>query len=136
MKALVLLCIWLWPLSAGAVEQLVIGRGGISFQIAKEESNRLSVAADSLWIWQAQEGENIAPLVLERGGRIFAIVWRADAQGQLYPALPRAVDIANMIDGDDDADVRFEGSSYHYDTPTANEVGSVAGFADDNDDGL
>ena len=56
MKALVLLCIWLWPLSAGAVEQLVIGRGGISFQIAKEESNRLSVAADSLWIWQAQEG--------------------------------------------------------------------------------
>jgi hypothetical protein len=102
MKALVLLCIWLWPLSAGAVEQLVIGRGGISFQIAKEESNRLSVAADSLWIWQAQEGENIAPLVLERGGRIFAIVWRADAQGQLYPALPRAVDIANMIDGDDD----------------------------------
>ena len=41
-----------------------------------------------------------------------------------------------MNDGDDDADMSFDGSSYHYDTPTANEVGSVAGFADDNDDGL
>jgi hypothetical protein len=101
MRAFLLCCIALWPLSGAAVEELVIGRGGLSFKLAREESNRLSVAADSLWIWQAERGENIAPLVLARGGRIFSIVWKTDALGQVYPALSGAQDIAHMIDGDE-----------------------------------
>ncbi len=101
MKALVALCILVSPLSSEAVEQLVIGRGGVSFSVAREQSNRLSVAADSLWIWRAQEGENIAPLVLARGGRIFSIVWKTDSLGRTYPELARALDMANMIDGDE-----------------------------------
>lgn len=100
MRSLVLCCALLAPTVLLAVESLVIGRAGLSFAQVREESNRLSVADDSLWIWQAVRGENIAPSILERGGRIFAIAEKADAVGGLYPALLRTPSIGRMIDGD------------------------------------
>ena len=43
-----------------AVEQLVVGNGGLSFLDARETSDRLSVLTDSIWIWDVEDGQNIA----------------------------------------------------------------------------
>lgn len=100
MKVLLLLLVVVLPGAVLAVESIVLGRGGLSFEQVRETSDRLSIAADSLWIWQAERGENIAPRVLERGGRIFAIAEKADAQGVAFPALLQTPSIARMVDGD------------------------------------
>ena len=100
MKVLLLLLGVVLPGAVLAVESIVLGRGGLSFEQVRETSDRLSIAADSLWIWQAERGENIAPRVLERGGRIFAIAEKADAQGVAFPALLQTPSIARMVDGD------------------------------------
>ena len=42
----------------------------------------------------------MAPRVLERGGRIFAVAEKVDAQGVAYPTLLSRPSIARMIDGD------------------------------------
>lgn len=85
------------PLSA--FERLIIGRGGMAFSDVRESSDRLSVAVDSIWIWDVEAGQNIAPLVLQRGGDIFPVVVR---QTEFGPStqLPFAPGLEKIIDGD------------------------------------
>ena len=82
-----------------AVEQLVVGDGGLSFLDARETSNRLSVLTDSIWIWDIEDGQNIAEQVLQRGGAIFPVVVR---QADFGPSvqLPFAPSLENIVDGD------------------------------------
>ncbi|MFT5088401.1 MAG: hypothetical protein ACI906_003082 [Candidatus Latescibacterota bacterium] len=101
MKGRALFLLLLFPLSSAAVEQLVIGRNGLSFVTAQSTSTRLMVTDDSLWIWNTTQGTNIAPLVLRRGGRIFPIVWQENLQGSPSPTLPAAAGIDRMVDGDE-----------------------------------
>jgi len=100
MKNHALFLLLFFPLSSAAVEQLVIGRGGLSFVAAQASSTQLLVADDSLWIWKTQKGTNIAPLALQRGGRIFPVVWQENLQGPPSPTLPVAAGIDLMVDGD------------------------------------
>jgi hypothetical protein len=82
-----------------AVEQLVVGDGGLSFLDARETSNRLSVLTDSIWIWDIEDGQNIAEQVLQRGGAVFPVVVR---QADFGPSvqLPFAPSLENIVDGD------------------------------------
>ena len=100
MNALFVFLLLALPIAAEAVESLVVGSGGRSFEQVRESSHRISVSADSLWIWEAERGENIAPRVLERGGRIFAVAEKVDAQGFAYPTLLSRPSLARMLDGD------------------------------------
>ena len=68
------ICFWTFLALAGAgqvpaVEQLVVGRGGAAWTDAQEEVQNLSVAEDSIWIWNVEPDQNLGPLILRRGGR-------------------------------------------------------------------
>ncbi|HIL08245.1 MAG TPA: hypothetical protein EYG11_06045, partial [Candidatus Latescibacteria bacterium] len=82
-----------------AVEQLVVGDGGLSFLDARETSARLSVSTDSIWIWDVEDGQNIAEQVLQRGGAIFSVVVRQTDFGPSVQ-LPFAPGVENIVDGD------------------------------------
>ena len=60
-----LLVLLLLSAPLGAVEQLVIGSGGMAFLDARESSTRLSVGIDSIWIWfAAVSARNVASYTL------------------------------------------------------------------------
>ena len=82
-----------------AVEQLIVGSGGVPFLDVRESSDRLSVMSDSIWIWDVEAGQNIAPLVLQRGGDVFPVVVRRTDFGPSVQ-LPAAPGLENIIDGD------------------------------------
>ena len=97
MRSLLLLLALAAPLAA--VEQLTVGSGGLSFLEAREFSERLSVTADSLWLWPVERGQNIAPEILKRGGDIFAVVTRQNELGATYRVLPTTPGIEQIADG-------------------------------------
>ena len=81
-------------------EELLVGSNGISFLEVQGESDRLSVAADSIWIWDVQPGENLARLALARGGSIIASEFAVDEFGQTLRIIPPVVGLDKMIDAD------------------------------------
>ncbi len=82
-----------------AIERLVIGQGGIPWPAAREETNKLSISADSIWTWDTEPGQNLAPLVLERGGQIFAVVVGSGPFGQTVRNFFNPPGIEKIIDG-------------------------------------
>jgi len=83
-------------LPAGGADRLVVGRGGLPWNEVQESSRTVLVAPDSLWLWPAPAGENLAPGVLARGGSIRAVV--------VEEGVPRVVDLpslTNLLDGDE-----------------------------------
>lgn len=93
-------CISILCALPAASEELLVGRNGISFLEVQSESDRLSVAADSIWIWDVQPGENLARLALSRGGSIVASELEVDEFGQTLRTIPSVVGLDKMIDGD------------------------------------
>jgi hypothetical protein len=94
MRGWLLLCALCGP--ALASERLVVGRGGLPWNEVQDSAVFVQVAPDSLWIWPAPSGENLAPGVLARGGSIHAVV--------VEEGVPRVVDspsLANLIDGNE-----------------------------------
>jgi hypothetical protein len=81
-------------------EELLVGRGGLSFIEVQSESDRLSVAADSIWTWDVQPGENLARSALARGGAIIASEVSVDEFGQKLRTIPPIVGLDKMLDGD------------------------------------
>ena len=84
----------------GAVEQLTVGGGGISFRDARESSARLSVGVDSIWIWDVESGQNIAPLILDRSGALFPVVIEEGVFGQKVATPRPAPGLEKILDSD------------------------------------
>lgn len=80
-----------------ADERLLVGREGASFIEVREASSYLSIAADSIWIWDVEEGQNVASLALDRGGEVFVMASRPD-RGEVMPEQVPELDA--MLDGD------------------------------------
>lgn len=91
-------------LPAAAAEKLIVGRGGLPWSEVQESSQFVQVADDSLWIWPAPAGENLAAGILARGGAVRAVV--------VEEGVPRVVEpasLARLVDGD-------EGTAFDPDT--------------------
>lgn len=97
-QTLIALCLWAAPL--WAIEELVIGPGGIPWTVALEESKKLSLSPDSIWTWPVEPEQNIAPLVLARGGQVFAVTISEGAFGQTVRTFSVPPGIEKIIDGD------------------------------------
>ena len=91
----------LLPLPSFADERLIIGPDGLAWSLIWEETEVLSVARDSIWTWGVEPGQNIAPLILKRGGRIFAVEERVDAFGRKFRMQVFAPGLEKILDGDD-----------------------------------
>ena len=94
MRLLLLLLVLLVLPAAG--EKLVVGRGGLPWTEVQETSQFVLLAEDSLWIWPAPAGENLALGTLARAGSVRAVV--------VEEGVPRVVDspsLARLLDGDE-----------------------------------
>jgi len=89
----------LWALPALAVEELVVGKGGIPWPVASDSTDKLGVAPDSIWTWSVAQRQNIAPLVLERGGNVFAVAAEKGAFGQTTYQFSDPFGLDAIIDG-------------------------------------
>ena len=99
-----LLCIFLLFAALNSVhagEEMVVGRQGTPWTLVREEASFLSVDRDSIWIWDVEPEQNIAPFVLQRGGRIFAVVETVDRFGQKSRGLVDAPGLEKILDGDE-----------------------------------
>ena len=99
------LCLWLLAalLSAAplhSIERLVVGQDGESWLSVREESERVSLASDSIWIWNVEPDQNLSPLVLGRGGSIVSSAVRVDEFGQKIRTFPSAPGLDNILDAD------------------------------------
>ena len=101
-----LMVVFLIAVEAGAQKRLVMGRGGLPWTEVRESSAFVEVADDSVWIWDANPGQNMGPGTLARGGGIYVAEIREvevgpgafDEEKVLLPDV-RAVEA--MIDGDE-----------------------------------
>ncbi len=57
-----------------ALEELVIGPGGVPWTEARETARFVQVAPESLWTWDTQPDQNLSPNILARGGSIHAVM--------------------------------------------------------------
>ncbi|NKB70833.1 MAG: hypothetical protein GKR89_27495 [Candidatus Latescibacteria bacterium] len=87
-----------------AVEELVVGQGGLSWTEVIEESAFLSVASDSIWQLGAEEGQNLGPGIIERGGRVLLGEVPRNTGGNA-PGMSSYIEVPellHMLDGDRD----------------------------------
>ena len=76
---LLLLGLWVSPLFA--LDLLELGQHGQKWNKIRESSSFIAVAADSIWIWEAQPRANLVPHTLARKGGIYAEVLRPIGPG-------------------------------------------------------
>ena len=89
----------LTPLAA--LDKVVVGQGGMAWSDAMESSRFLNVSSDSIWIDTVERGQNLSPLILQRGGTIDAAsVERHEFGGDTRTFLSN-VQVARMLDGDE-----------------------------------
>ncbi len=84
-----------------AIEELIIGPGGTPWTAVVEESSKMGVERDSIWTWDVQAGDNLTPLALARGGRIFATVDGTSTFGTPILNFVSSAAMAKTIDGDE-----------------------------------
>ncbi len=80
-----------------AVEELIVGQGGLPWTQVVEESAFFSVTADSIWLQGASEGQNLGLDIMERGGRVLLAAAPRNAGGaSSFVEIP---ELARMLDG-------------------------------------
>jgi hypothetical protein len=94
------LAVLLWVAPAAAIEELIIGPGGIPWTAAADSTGKLSIAPDSIWTWPVADQQNIAPLIRDRGGEVFTVVVSEGAFGQTVRDRSVPPGIEKIIDGD------------------------------------
>lgn len=83
-----------------ATTSLVVGEGGMPWAQARDFSQYVFVSADSLWIWEAGAGQNLSQGILERAGRVFALVETPGEAGAKTMAVAYTPLLEKMFDGD------------------------------------
>jgi hypothetical protein len=91
----------LWATRAWSLEEMIIGPGGLPWTAVIEESTKMSVDRDSIWTWDVQAGQNLAPHALARGGRVFSTIEGTTTFGTPTLDFASNPNMAKAIDGDD-----------------------------------
>ena len=101
-----LIAVFLIVADVGAQKRLVVGPGGMAWTEVWESSAFVEVADDSVWIWDADPGQNLGPGTLARGGGIYVAETREVEVGlgefdEEKVLLPEVRAVEAMIDGDE-----------------------------------
>jgi hypothetical protein len=83
-----------------AVDEIRIGRGGKSWLAAVDSSTYVGLAPDSVWMWQAEAGRNVALDALSRGGSIGVAELLSSNFGIEIWGYPSVQGVEAVIDGD------------------------------------
>ena len=97
-RALFLLAVLAAP--AWSVDEIRVGRGGLSWLSVVDSSTYVGVDHDSVWVWDVEAGQNVALDALSRGGSIHVAELVSSNFGIDIWGFPTVPGLEAVVDGD------------------------------------